>query len=370
MAVPQDTGTPPNQALAFQLLTAHEVFESATDPGVGDPHSWGWLTGPYLPAGAPKALNDEMVDECGVTLTIALSNLGIQIPSVMDNSGGVFVGNPAQNQPSGGTCSTTGYTSLDEIQVYGSTLSDYKTKYDSLWNQGWRLYILQSYVAADGGVRYNAVWRPAGNSDEIQIYEATLQDFLSQYNTLWPLGWRIYILDSYVKGGTMYFNAVWRPGDVEEIQQYEDTAAYFVSQFYALDSQAWRFYLLQSNVIGSSVVVTPVWRKGVTEEILVDQLTFQTYKTQYDTLWTQGWRLFLLQSYLLSDGTLVYKAVFHPGNHGEVQIYGATYNEYLTKYDTLWPEGWRLYILQAFVAADGTVHYNAVWRQSTIDRPL
>ena len=54
----------------------------------------------------------------------------------------------------------------------------------------------------------------------------------------------------------------------------------------------------------------------------------------------------------------------------EIQIYGATYSAYRAEYDTLWPEGWRLYILQSFVAADGTVLYNAVWRQSTIDRPL
>ncbi|MGB6688995.1 MAG: hypothetical protein WBE76_14265, partial [Terracidiphilus sp.] len=70
------------------------------------------------------------------------------------------------------------------------------------------------------------------------------------------------------------------------------------------------------------------------------------------------------------DGSEVFDAVFHPGNHGEIQIYGATYNEYITEYNSLWPDGWRLYILQSFVAANGTVYYNAVWRQSTIDRPL
>ena len=72
--VPADTG--PN----MQLVTAHEVFEAATDPVVkATPASWGWLSGGYYPAGSSSLANDEMVDECG-NMTITLSNLGIQIP--------------------------------------------------------------------------------------------------------------------------------------------------------------------------------------------------------------------------------------------------------------------------------------------------
>ena len=363
MVVPHDTGAP------YQLSTAHEVFESATDPVVNDQPDWGWLTGGYYPKGSSSLAYDEMVDECG-NKTITLTNLGIKIPEATDNTGGVLLGNPSKTQPPGGTCSTTGYTSLSEIQVYGWTFADYKTEYDSLWPKGWRLYILQSYVLPNGDLRYNAVWRPAGNTYEIQQYGATFSEFKTEYDKLWPLGWRIYILDTYVHDGSVGFNAVWRPGGVGETQYYEDTAAEFASQRTSLYADNWRLYLLQAYVPDSSVNFNAVWRRGVVNNMSVYGQTYSDYRAEYNALWPEGWRLFLLQSYPESDGTQLYNAVFRPGNHGEIQYYAATYADYRAEYNALWPEGWRLYILQSFVGANGTVYYNAVWRQGTIDRPL
>src|SRR5262249_17760437 len=103
--------------------------------------------------------------------------------------------------------------STNEIQVYGWSYDDYRTKYDELWPQGWRLYILQAYVI-DGQVRYNAVWRP-GNMPEIQVYGWSYDDYRTKYDELWPQGWRLYILDSFVlPGAQVRYNAVWRRGVV------------------------------------------------------------------------------------------------------------------------------------------------------------
>jgi 3',5'-cyclic AMP phosphodiesterase CpdA len=282
----------------------------------------------------------------------------------------VFLGDPSKTQPPGGTCSTTGYTSLNEIQLYGWTLSAFKTKYASLRPQGWRLYILQSYVQPKGELLYNAVFRPAGDTDEIEQYSDTLSQFESEYNALWPLGWRIYILDSYVQDGSVYFNAVWRPGDVPEKQNYEDNDAEFQSQLTSLYPDNWRPYIIQSYLPHGSVEYNAVWRGGVVENKQLFGEVYSDYRTEYNKLWPEGWRLYLLQSYVLSDGTDLFNAVFHPGNHEEIQYYGMPYSDYRTEYNKLWPDGWRLYILQSFVAGDGKVYYNAVWRQGTIDRPL
>jgi hypothetical protein len=364
LVVPHDTGAP------YQLSTAHEVMESATDPEVDDQTAWGWLTGGYYPKGSSQLAYDEMIDECGNN-TITLTNLGIQIPEGMDNSGGVSLGNPAENRPPGGTCSTTGYTSLSETQVYGWTYSDYRTKYNQLWTEGWRLYILQSYELPNGGgLRYNAVWRPAGNTAEIQQYGATYAEFRANYDKLWPLGWRIYILDSFVEGGNVHYNAVWRPGDVAETQLYGIDQSELSSQITTKASEQWRLRLLQAYVPSGSAEYTAVWRAGVTAEDHVLGDTYDEYRTEYNKLWDEGWRLYLLQSYLLPDGTELFDAVFHHGNHDEIQYYGATYAEYRSEYNSLWPNGWRLYILQSFVGTNGTVYYNAVWRKSMIDRPL
>jgi Bacterial tandem repeat domain 1 len=96
---------------------------------------------------------------------------------------------------------------------------------------------------------------------------------------------------------------------------------------------------------------------------------YADYRNRYDTLWPQGWRLYSLQSYV-SSGQTLYNAVWRPGTMAEVQVYGYNYQDYRSKYDALWPQGWRLYVLDAFVTNNGQVLYNAVWRIGVSDRPL
>ncbi|HYX67684.1 MAG TPA: hypothetical protein VE825_01015 [Terriglobales bacterium] len=73
-AVPQNAGP------TLALVTAHEVFEAATDPG--DDNSKGWIS----------ANGSEAVDQCSTIVTLSFG----QIPGAADNT-------------QGGTCSKTGY---------------------------------------------------------------------------------------------------------------------------------------------------------------------------------------------------------------------------------------------------------------------
>ncbi|WP_373524934.1 M12 family metallopeptidase [Nostoc sp.] len=85
----------------------------------------------------------------------------------------------------------------DEIQVYEWSYADYRKKYDELWNQGWRLHILNNYVV-NGQVLYTAVWRPSTSGDtlgEIQVYDWLYVDFRKEYDELWNQGWRLKLLD-------------------------------------------------------------------------------------------------------------------------------------------------------------------------------
>lgn len=272
-----------------RVVIAHEIFESSADPAVNNFVGW-----------------DEAVDQCDSASNIDLS-FG-PIPPATDNT-------------HAGACSTTGYTTLNEIQVYGWTYANYRTEYNSLFPNGWRLYSLQSYVLSSGEVLYNAVWRPMGNTGEEQLYGVTYSDFRSTYDTLYTEGWRLSILQSYVMpNGDVLYNAVFRPGDSGEIQVY-----------------GW---------------------------------TYSSFRTEYNKLWTEGWRLYILDSYVISDGTVRYNAVWRPATHAETQVYDWTYSSFRTEYNTLWTEGWRLYILNTYVLPGDVVRYDAVWQEGTVDRPL
>lgn len=206
----------------------------------------------------------------------------------------------------------------DEEQIYGASYSDFRKKYDALYPKGWRLYILQSYVMPDEQTLYNAVWR-RGDLGETQDYASSYDQYHSQYDNLWKDKWRLQTLQSYVADGKVLYNAVWRPGDCDEQQIY-----------------------------GSS---------------------FSEFKKKYDELWPQGWRLHILQSYVMPKGKVLCNAVWRTGGMSEMQVYRKSYADYQKKYDELWPLGWRLYILDSYVDK-GKVLYNAVWRQGTYDRPL
>jgi Bacterial tandem repeat domain 1 len=325
--VPHDAGP------SLALVTAHEVFESSIDPAIDNDRGW-----------------DEAVDGCNSVVDLPFG----QIPGAADNT---------QN----GTCSTTGYTSTDEIQVYGWNYTDYRRKYDELWPQGWRLYILQSYVT-NGEVLYNAVWRRS-ISDEIQVYGWAYADYRNKYDELWPQGWRLYILQSYVLNGQVLYNAVWRRGSLGERQTYDTTYSDYRNQYDILWPQNWRLQTLQSYVVNGQVAYNAVWRPGDSGELQVYGWNYRDYRNRYDELWPQGWRLHILQAYF-SNGQTLYNAVWRPGSMLEIQVYGYNYADYRSKYDELWPQGWRLYVLDSFVTADGQVLYNAVWRIGTTDRPL
>ena len=325
--VPHDVG--PN----LPLVTAHEVFEASIDPA--DDNDPGW---------------DESVDGCTSIVTLPFG----QIPGAADNT-------------QSGACSTTGYTSTDEIQVYSWKYADYRKKYDDLWPQGWRLYILQSYVV-NGEVLYNAVWR-RWTGDEIQVYGWQYADYRKKYDGLFPQGWRLHILQAYVLNGQLLYNAVWRRGSLGENQIYDTSYSAYRSQYDQLWKQNWRLQSLESYVNGGQVFYNAVWRQGDSGEIQVYGWTYADYRKKYDDLWNQGWRLYILQAYV-SNGQTLYNAVWRPGSMPEIQVYGYKYADYRKKYDELFPQGWRLYVLDSFVAGDGEVLYNAVWRIGTSDRPL
>ena len=218
-------------------------------------------------------------------------------------------------------------------------------------------------VPFDPTPRYNAVWRPAANNQELHMEGATFDDFKAAYDDVWPLGWRIDTLQAYVSNGVVFYNAVWRPGAMPETQVYRLNYSDFLGKYADLHSKGWRIFLMQSYVQNGVVRYDAVWRKTATEERILFGGAYQNYRSTYDALWQQGWRLQVLQSYVV-NGQVLYNAVWRPVGGNETQVYGWTYQDYRNKYDQLWQQGWRLSILQSYVL-NGQALYNAVWTPNT-----
>lgn len=75
----------------------------------------------------------------------------------------------------------------EERQVYGWSYSNYRKYYDQIWNEGWRLHLLETAVV-NGKVEYSAVWRKDKDAAEIQVYDYKYADFKAEYDKLWKDG--------------------------------------------------------------------------------------------------------------------------------------------------------------------------------------
>lgn len=334
------SAVPKNAGPTLQLVTAHEIFEASTDPAIDNFKGW-----------------DEAVDQCNNILTLSAFG-GIQIPAATDNT-------------TAGACPLTAYTDTEEKQDYEVTHDQFLNDYNRLYPQAWRLYILQSYVLANGEVRYNAVWRRESLEEKLLI-NATNAQFQSEYNKLHSQGWRIYILQSYVlTNGEVLYNAVWRPGNVDEQLLIGVSLAEFQAVYADTSPNGWRLYILQAYVPSNGgSLYNAVLRPGDLGETDFIDASFPAFEGEYDTLYQHGWRFYLFQSYVAANGQVSYNAIWRHGTHSEKTVFGSTYTDYLNEYDKLYPQGWRLYILNTYVRPNGELRYDAVWRQGTIDRPL
>jgi hypothetical protein len=99
-----------------------------------------------------------------------------------------------------------------------------------------------------------------------------------------------------------------------------------------------------------------VWRPSTEGEIQVYGWAYEDFRAKYDELWPQGWRLHLLNNYVV-NGEVLYTAVWRPSTEGEIQVYGWAYEDFRAKYDELWPQGWRLHIVAIYTTYDALTDY-------------
>ncbi|WP_028981137.1 T9SS type A sorting domain-containing protein [Sporocytophaga myxococcoides] len=240
-------------------------------------------------------------------------------------------------------------STAEEIQLIGVSYTEYRKKYDDIWNQGWRLFKLDQHVD-QGKVYYSAIWRK-NTSSEIQVYEYNYADFRAKYDQLWGQGWRLQLLSNVVVNGVVKYTAIWRPSTSAEVQVYEWNYADYKAKYDQLWGQGYRLHILNNVVVNGVVKYIAVWRPSTSGEVQVYEWNYTDYRTKYDQLWGQGWRLFLLNQTIV-NGAVKYTAVWRPSSAGEVQIYEWNYQDYRKKYAELTATGWRLKLLEVLPASN------------------
>ena len=113
------------------------------------------------------------------------------------------------------------------------------------------------------------------------------------------------------------------------------------------------------------MTVSAVWRRDRGDEVQVFDVNFDDFNRKYNELWPQGWRLHILENRVVNNQVL-YTAIWRPSTADELQFGPLSHRAFLSQYDALWRLGFRLHLL-ANPVVNGQVLYFAVWRRSTED---
>ncbi|MEO7310683.1 MAG: LamG-like jellyroll fold domain-containing protein [Chitinophagaceae bacterium] len=236
-------------------------------------------------------------------------------------------------------------TAAGEVQCYGYTYDQLKTKYDDLWNKGYRLSAISTHVL-NGTLRYSAVWKPS-NELETQVYGWALEDYQKKNDELFKQGWRIKLLDVCVLNGKPLYTAIWKKGNEGEMQLLGWTYEDLKKKYDELWPKGWRLNQIRMFNIPGGVRYSAVFTPGTQTETQVYGWNYTDFKNKYNELWPQGWRLSLLSNCVVNGKTL-YTAVWKKSSAGEFQLYEAKYKDFREYYDNVFQDGWRLHLLNVW----------------------
>ena len=82
--------------------------------------------------------------------------------------------------------------------VHGVKYQEFRSKYDALWKEAWRLSHLSVCNPQAQVPLFTAYWEKKGGP-EIQVYRWNYEDVRAKYDVLWELGWRLKIIEPYTR---------------------------------------------------------------------------------------------------------------------------------------------------------------------------
>jgi hypothetical protein len=234
-----------------------------------------------------------------------------------------------------------------EIQIYGATEAQYRAKYNELWPLGWRLKLINVYSTSQGS-RFTAVWQRS-TEDEVGMYTRPRAEFIAKNNEQLERGYSLKLLDANIVSNKLLYTAVWHPSSKQtSMPDPGFTYDRYVNWYGAYWRAGYRLKLLDLYYASGEQRFTGVWQPSTEDQIGMYGETYDRYRAKYDELWQQGYRLEALDIDLVAAGQPRYTAIWHPSTAPEIQVYGWTYEAYRAKYDELWKLGWRLRLLKVY----------------------
>jgi hypothetical protein len=185
---------------------------------------------------------------------------------------------------------------------------------------GWRVEQIHTNVYSCPNnptfVNFDVQWRVTGAPEYI-LYFVPYSTLIAKYNELFPQGFRLTTVDTFVVDGNVYYNAVWHQGTWGQYDYFGLTVNDAISQFYYFNSIGWSASVLDSYQLpDGSVRYNVSWR-----QLGSGAMYFLVTPTQFAAndaaLHAQGYNVTTMS--ILGGGTPLYSASWRALYQAEVK---------------------------------------------------
>lgn len=327
---------------------------------LGDQGDVGCASGPHLhfEVGVPKDANG--FTETGGFLTDNDGSKRNRIPRVCGIAGSRYVTDgkyKAREVPGAVSPGSREYAR------HGVPARDYQCLVDQAAMAGYAPEWLDAF-SADGGVRFNVVFRPAGGVAWQAVHGLTSAQYQQRFDQFTHDGYRPTLVESYRDDGDTRYAAIFRKTGGPAFRAYHGVSATVHQQrMDQWSAEGYRPRTMAVTASGDQPRYTVVYEKaGGGQWLAKSRLTPDEYQHLFDSESAAGRLPVYLNAYGL-DGRIYYSAIFSASPSGPAKArHGLTGAQYQNEWESATGSGYLTRVVTGY-AVGGQPRYAAVWRK-------
>lgn len=190
-------------------------------------------------------------------------------------------------------------TNWGEVTRAGISSNDFQGEFDKMWTCGYYPIWIDGYDAG-GKTYFNVITRPSKGVQWVARHNMDGNGYQTEYNKWDKAGYRLLHVDSYLRGNTVNYTAVWvKDGKPQPLAYHGKPLAQHEAEFKGNSDKGWVPVHVSCVVVGGTTYVTATWEKKNTGGFYArPAMTLQQYKDYFkDYSDNQKFKLVSLDGY-------------------------------------------------------------------------
>jgi hypothetical protein len=245
-----------------------------------------------------------------------------------------------------------------EIAYHGLSAALYQKLFEHASASGYRLDWIDGFVLK-GRTYFNVLFRPRGNVQWAASHNLTGGEYQQMADRRKKEGMRIWHVDSYVVGNTVYYAAVFVKDGKGSAAYHGATQAVHQKNFDEWTKDGWRPRSISVTSVDGQRYYTATYERGKGPFLSRSALTPQEYQALTQEQYDSGRQIGYLNAYT-HNGQLFFSAVYVPASGSKRALHGLSGADYQREWERARRDALLTRAVTGYV--DGsTVRYAAAW---------